>query len=128
LSLIAEKMGIDRFLNFSFAMSPLIPSLLMFYTLHDSLVNEFMLKAVMIGIIGYFTTSSLIPVVSEYTKKAGMSGKDLGKKGTVDENKDIPEALGLCSGTVFLMCTICSQLIFAKNCEQVSCIWFDPKL
>ena len=30
-----------------------------------------------------------------------------------------PEALGIVSGTVFLMCTIFSQLAFAENFEQV---------
>jgi hypothetical protein len=30
-----------------------------------------------------------------------------------------PEALGICSGTVFLVCTICCLLLFARNCEEV---------
>ena len=30
-----------------------------------------------------------------------------------------PEALGIVSGTVYLMCTIFSQLAFATNFEQV---------
>jgi len=61
----------------------------------------------------------LVPVVSEYTLKKGLSGKDMGKKGMTYENNDIPEALGIVSGVVFLVCTIVSQLVFAKDEKQL---------
>jgi hypothetical protein len=105
--------------NNIFAILPLIPSIYIFALLTDGAVQLMILKSVLISAMGYLLTIKLIPIVGEYTKKCGMSGKDLGKKGTPDENKDIPEALGLCSGTIFLMCTICSQLLFANTCEQV---------
>jgi hypothetical protein len=120
--------------NLILAILPLLPSVYIFSLLHQSPTSQTeedenhhhrthlqltLLKSVLISFVGFFLTVQLIPVVGEYTKKCGMSGKDLGKKGTPDENKDIPEALGLCSGTIFLMCTICSQLLFANSCEQV---------
>ena len=115
--------------NLILAILPLVPSIYIFCLLNDgkddddkertTLLQLTLLKSVLISFVGFFFTIQLIPVVGEYTKKCGMSGKDLGKKGTPDENKDIPEALGLCSGTIFLMCTICSQLLFASSCEQV---------
>lgn len=117
--------------NLILAILPLVPSIYIFCLLNDDTKDDedkgeerttlqlTLLKSVLISVVGFFFTIQLIPVVGEYTKKCGMSGKDLGKKGTPDENKDIPEALGLCSGTIFLMCTICSQLLFASSCEQV---------
>jgi hypothetical protein len=122
--------------NLILAIIPLVPSVYVFSLLHQSNEDDqstrsktnlqlTLLKSVLISIVGYFLTVQLIPIVGEYTKKSGMSGKDLGKKGTPDENNDIPEALGLCSGTVFLMCTICSQLLFANSCEQVLSTYCD---
>jgi hypothetical protein len=112
-------MSVASVQNHIFAILPLIPSIYVFTLLSDEMSQLTILKSVLISAVGYLLTIKLIPIVGEYTKKCGMSGKDLGKKGTPDENTDIPEALGLCSGTIFLMCTICSQLLFASTCEQV---------
>ena len=43
-----------------------------------------------------------------YTLKRGISGKDLGKRGTALADKDVPEALGIVPGAIFLIClTFC---------------------
>jgi UDP-N-acetylglucosamine--dolichyl-phosphate N-acetylglucosaminephosphotransferase len=43
-----------------------------------------------------------------YTLKKGISGKDLCKRGTTLEDKDVPEALGIVPGGIFLIClTFC---------------------
>jgi len=107
------------------ALVPLVPSVLMLFYIplasdEQSLLTKYWLYVSIFGsIMGYFLTSSLIEVVAGYNQKAGLSGKDLGKKGTKEEAKDIPEALGLVPGIVFLICTIFSQLIFAKNAQEM---------
>lgn len=117
-------MKFESFFNYIFSIIPLIPSFLIFFKLNDWLIKESIFKSFLVSLTGFFLTSNLIPIIAEYTKKCGMSGKDLGKKGTENENNDVPEALGLCSGTIFLMCTICLQLLFAHTCEQVIYLFF----
>lgn len=113
-------MSFESILNIIFSIIPLIPSFILFYNINNIIIKYSIIKSFLVSLTGYILTINLIPIISEYTKKCGMSGKDLGKKGTINENDDIPEALGLCSGTIFLMCTICLQLLFAHTCEQVS--------
>jgi hypothetical protein len=42
-----------------------------------------------VSFMGYYATSKLIPHIKQYTLKKGISGKDLGKKGTSTEDKDM---------------------------------------
>ena len=49
----------------------------------------------------------------------GISGKDLGKKGSTNESKDIPEALGLVCGIIFIVSAILAQLMFAKDNDEL---------
>jgi hypothetical protein len=43
----------------------------------------------LVSLMGYYATSKLIPHIKQYTLKKGISGKDLGKKGTATEDKDM---------------------------------------
>jgi UDP-N-acetylglucosamine--dolichyl-phosphate N-acetylglucosaminephosphotransferase len=104
-------------LNLFLMALPLLPSL--FALLYvDVNAHYIIAMSTVIGIIGYFLTSLLVPVMAEYTGKRGLCGKDLGKKGTPQESRDVPEALGIVAGTTFLVCTIFSQLAFAKTDNQ----------
>ena len=98
---------------------PLIPPLLCVFQIRDESTLYQISFSVAISVLGFIVTNSLIPVFAEYTLKRGLSGKDLGKKGTPLESRDVPEALGIVCGVVFLVCTIISQLIFAKNDKQM---------
>jgi hypothetical protein len=42
-----------------------------------------------VSLMGYYATSRLIPGIKQYTLRKGISGKDLGKKGTATEDKDM---------------------------------------
>lgn len=106
-------------MDFLLAGLPLVPSLLCVSQIHDESTWYQLSFSVAISILGFIATNSLIPVFAEYTLRRGLSGKDLGKKGTPLESKDVPEALGIVCGVVFLVCTIISQLIFAKNDKQM---------
>ena len=98
------------------ALLPLLPSAVAIAYLNEA---QWLHISLGISAFGYFLTNSLIEVVGEYNKKAGLSGKDLGKKGGPLENRDVPEALGIVSGIVFLMCMIFTQLIFAKDANEM---------
>lgn len=97
------------------AIIPLVPSLVLLCLISDHSNAWKVYVSMMISVAGYVLTISLIPVVSQYTLKAGLSGKDLGKRGTPIANVDVPEALGVVSGTVYLICTILSQQFFLDD-------------
>ncbi len=47
--------------------------------------------------------------------RKGIYGKDLGKRGTATEDTEIPEALGIAPGAVFLVCLIICLVGFATS-------------
>jgi hypothetical protein len=73
-------------MDYLLAALPLVPSLIAFHGIKDELANKVLIASLVIGVLGFWCTSSLIPVIGEYTKKSGLSGKDLGKKGTPNED------------------------------------------
>ena len=71
-------------------------------------IGDQLLVYLFIAIFGYWATDRLVPVIKMYTLKKGISGKDLCKRGTALEDKDVPEALGIVPGGIFLICiTFC---------------------
>lgn len=100
------------------AILPLIPGFLCIIRIQDYFACIGLVCAVAISVLGYLGTSYLIPVFAEYTLKRGIAGKDMGKKGTADEDKLVPEALGIIAGIVYLVCTIISQMFFAETDAQ----------
>ncbi|CAB9527765.1 dolichyl-phosphate N-acetylglucosaminephosphotransferase [Seminavis robusta] len=69
-------------------------------------VGSQLLAYVVVGVLGYVVTNALIPNIQQYTLRKGISGKDLGKRGTPTADRDVPEALGIAPGTIFLVCLI----------------------
>jgi UDP-N-acetylglucosamine--dolichyl-phosphate N-acetylglucosaminephosphotransferase len=106
-------------MDYFIAAVPLIPSIVCALSLKDGPLLTQLLYSFAVALIAFFTTVSLIPVFSQYTLKRGLCGKDLGKKGTIHESRDVPEALGLVCGISFLVCTIISQLLFARDDKQL---------
>ena len=100
--------------------APLVPSICLLVFLQQKENAWIIFASVSISVAGYWLTSMLVPVIAEYTLKGGLSGKDIGKRGTVTEKIDVPEALGIVSGTVFLMCAILSQFFFVKNSDYLT--------
>lgn len=97
----------------------LIPGVILSVFIENMEIRNIIFQSYGIAFLAYMLTTSLVPVVAQYTLARGLSGKDLGKKGTPLEQKDVPEALGLVCGIVFLICTILSQLLFAKDNEHL---------
>jgi len=69
-------------------------------------VSSQLLAYVAVAMFGYLLANQLIPNIAQYTLRKGISGKDLGKRGTPLADKQVPEALGIVTGTVFLVCLI----------------------
>jgi len=75
-----------------------------------AVVRRQILTSLLLSVFGFFAALNLIPIIKEYTLRRGMKGKDLNKKGTEAGEKDVPESLGVVSGTVFLMLAMLFQV------------------
>ena len=104
--------------NYVLAILPLLPCVLIGVTINDYAAKQMIIASLALSFGGFYLVNCLVPIVAEYTHKRGLTGKDLGKKGTRRESADVPEALGIVAGTVFLICAILSQLLFATNFQQ----------
>ena len=69
-------------------------------------VGTQLLAYLILAVLGLVATNSLVPKIKFYTLRKGISGKDLGKRGTSIADKEIPEALGIVPGSIFLICLI----------------------
>eukprot|EP01031_Cornospumella_fuschlensis_P044062 gene44062-53872_t len=98
---------------------PLIPSGICVLYLQDYKACFVLLPTILISTVGYHLTSFLVPVFAKYTKERGLSGKDLCKKGSDSESKDIPESMGIVAAIVFMLCGIVSQIMFADTPRQM---------
>ena len=52
-------------------------------------VSSQLLAYLLVAIFGYLVTDQLVPSIQQYTLRKGICGKDLGKKGTKLEDKDV---------------------------------------
>lgn len=82
---------------------------------HPPPVGSQLLAYLCMSLMGYAMTNHLVPKIKTYTLRQGICGKDLGKKGTSTEDKQIPEALGIVPGAVFLVCLISCLVGYATS-------------
>lgn len=73
--------------NTFLALLPLGPSLIALLNIHNPASLRTLLQSLAISLAGFILTNALIPTVGSYTMKAGLFGKDLGKKGSPNEDK-----------------------------------------
>jgi len=83
--------------------------------LEDPSLGPQLLAFVIVATFGYRATNYLVPIIKSYTLRKGISGKDMGKRGTSLEDKDVPEALGIVPGAVFLICLIFCLVGYATS-------------
>ena len=88
-------------LTTAFALAPLIPPLMLLAPLVDldSLGGSFggeslsvsvqLMVFLVMAAVAYLLTIKMVPSIRDYTLRAGISGKDLGKKGTALADKDV---------------------------------------
>lgn len=77
-----------------------------FFRIKDERIAFSIVVSAIISAIGFFATKYTIPLIKNRTLRAGLSGKDINKKGSKEGEKDIPESLGLAPGVVFLVCPL----------------------
>jgi UDP-N-acetylglucosamine--dolichyl-phosphate N-acetylglucosaminephosphotransferase len=83
-----------------------IGPLIAFFQIKDPNVSYSIVISACISGIGFFATKASIPIIKRRTLRAGLSGKDINKKGSKEGEKDVPESLGLAPGVVFLVCFV----------------------
>ena len=74
------------------------------------------------SLLGYFTTTKMIPSIKDYLLKAKIFGKDINKKGTPAGDKEVPEALGIVCAFVFMIVSFSSVLVFKLSYSEVHLI------
>ncbi len=57
--------------------------------IHPPPVSSQLLAYVIVAALGYWATDCLIPIIKKYTLRKGISGKDLGKRGTKLGHNDV---------------------------------------
>lgn len=75
--------------NFLLALIPLVPSLVALMRIDNTDSLRILSRSLVIAFVGFVLTDLSIPTVSSYTQKAGLFGKDLGKKGSPSEDKEM---------------------------------------
>jgi hypothetical protein len=75
--------------NALLAIVPLLPSVYLSSQLRDVDTRNQLFKSALIGCAAFMLTQYLVPIVAEYTKKKGLSGKDLCKRGLTADEKDM---------------------------------------
>lgn len=71
------------------AVIPLLPSIYFLCFLEETETRNVIFIAALFAVGAFFMSSSLVPVVSQYTLRRGISGRDLCKKGTRNETKEM---------------------------------------
>ena len=66
--------------------------------------------AALVSALAFAATLLLVPAVAPAFARKGLKGRDLGRRGTAREALEVPSALGLVAGLVFLVATIVSML------------------
>ena len=67
-----------------------------------------------VSFVGYALTVYAIPR-AKLKFPPCLQGRDLGRKGTPDENTPVPEGVGIISGAMFLVCLILCQLFYVYH-------------
>lgn len=86
-----------------------LPCLIAFARIGDARTWWSIATSALVSFLGMRVTARIIPVLKASTLRAGLSGKDINKRGTEAGEKPIPESLGLAPGIVFLVCIILFQ-------------------
>ena len=90
-----------------------------FFQLTNPVVISNLTVAAIIAVFGFFSTNALLPALEGYLFRRGLKGKDLGRKGRPDEDEEIPSAVGVIVGIVFLTMVIVMQAFTAKTIESL---------
>lgn len=82
-------------------------------------MRPYLLSNLMLGILTFYSTWCLVPIIQKYTLKAGLFGMDINKRGTPGGEIKIPESLGLATGCVYLISTLFSQFFYLTDSTKL---------
>jgi UDP-N-acetylglucosamine--dolichyl-phosphate N-acetylglucosaminephosphotransferase len=87
------------------------PLVAVFALISQASVLAFLAVATAVAYLGYRWTTYLIPLLAPRHVKAGLVGKDINKRGTIQGDVPVPESLGLAPGVVCLVCLALIHLL-----------------
>lgn len=97
------------------------PAVWAYFHVEDVHERRWIALCTLVSLVGLVATTKLVPIVQWYTLRKGMFGYDLNKVGTPRGKQKIPEAMGLASGVVFLVCVVIfQQFHFSTNAQSVT--------
>lgn len=67
--------------------TPLFPSYFLFRRIEDVGIKSELLSSAIIALLGYLTTSWVLPTFTPFLSRRGLVGKDFLKKGTASADK-----------------------------------------
>ena len=114
---IHHNVGTTSIATYLLGILCLLPSLVMVWSIKGVDAESWITPVLCIAIPGYAITRYTIPLVA--TKMPTfLAGKDLCKKGTPFENIRVPEALGIVSGLLFVLCMILIRTVLVDSPEN----------
>jgi hypothetical protein len=87
----------------AFSALAFFPCAITYFNIKDDRTRYSILVSAVVSALGFMATKAIIPMIKARTLRAGLSGKDINKKGSEAGEKDIPESVGLAPGLVFLV-------------------------
>ncbi len=81
----------------------------------DASVHAALLRACVAAVCCFLVTLVVIPNTAEYLARKGLKGRDMGRRGTPAEAVEVPSALGIVCGVVYLVFVIVTGLVGAKD-------------
>lgn len=112
-----------RIQDIALALVPLIPSLYYLLLLPPTAFGEsmnaryYVLSQLFLSILAFMLVVVMIPVTKEACRRKGLSGKDLGKKGTPAGELDVPESQGIAPAVIYIIIIIICQSLFADTAQ-----------
>lgn len=95
----------EKHLAMTLLAAPFIMALIML-PLRNLMLTKTLVITILISVASYYVTIDLIPKLKGYMVTAGITGKDIHKTGSLESKKPIPEAMGIVSSLIFLLCSI----------------------
>lgn len=86
--------------------------------IQDSNIRRQLAFAAGVSVCTFLVTKWLLPNVATYLLRRGLKGKDMGRRGTPREHEEIPSAVGIVCGVVYLVFIIGTQLVFASHSNR----------
>jgi UDP-N-acetylglucosamine--dolichyl-phosphate N-acetylglucosaminephosphotransferase len=85
----------------------------------DTNIQKQLLFSLASSVCCFLVTKWLVPNIAQYLSRKGLKGRDMGRRGTPSETTEIPSAVGIVCGVVFLVFIIGTQLVRASHMRNM---------